>query len=121
MPIFKSKYPDIVIPPVTVPQLVFGAFQPKDLSKIAYIDGLNESKKLTFGEIRGLSYKVEREREEERDRGRGGGEATRLGAFQPKDLSKIAYIDGLNESKKLTFGEIRGLSYKVERERGRKG
>ena len=58
MPIFKSKYPDVVIPNMTVPEFVFGAYHPKDNGRVAYMDGLNEDIKFTFGEVRALSHKV---------------------------------------------------------------
>lgn len=58
MPIFKSKYPDIVVPNVTIPQLVFGNWNVKNIDKIAYIDGFNPDNKLSFLEVQLLANKV---------------------------------------------------------------
>ncbi len=71
MPIFRSKYPDIVIPNITIPQLIFGGMhlstideylfftdvKEEDLDKIQYVDAFTE-KTLNFREFQDLSFRV---------------------------------------------------------------
>jgi hypothetical protein len=78
MPLFRSKYPDLVIPEVTIPQLIFGEVRSEDEdSKPIFINGVT-GKAVLFGEFRQLAGKVwirgeegYRERGEERARGEG--------------------------------------------------
>lgn len=56
--IFKSLYPNVELPNKTITEAIFGEWDDQKNEKIAFINGVNDAERLTFGQFKDLSFKV---------------------------------------------------------------